>query len=147
MLFAVGMYVAVFFLGRDLPDLAALERIRPKLTTSVYSADGRLLKTFSVQRRVLVPYDQFPPHLINALISSEDRLFWEHWGMDVLGLVRAVVVAAQTGQGPRATSTITQQLARDLFLTKQRSLVRKAKEAILAASSRPIRNRKSCSST
>ena len=131
-LFAVGMYVAVFFLGRDLPDLAALERIRPKLTTSVYSADGRLLKTFSVQRRVLVPYDQFPPHLINALISSEDRLFWEHWGMDVLGLVRAVVVAAQTGQGPRATSTITQQLARDLFLTKQRSLVRKAKEAILA---------------
>ncbi|HDS74883.1 MAG TPA: hypothetical protein ENN56_05000, partial [Firmicutes bacterium] len=136
-----GVFLVVFtttlvFLVRefstDLPDLAALERIRPKLTTSVYSSDGQVLKTYSIQRRTLIPYDELPPALIDALIASEDRQFFRHWGINVLGLARAVLVAVRKREGPSATSTITQQLARDLFLTKERSLVRKFKELILA---------------
>lgn len=138
---ATGIFLVVFtaalvFVVRefstDLPDLAALERIRPKLTTSVYSSDGELLKTYSIQRRTLIPYGELPPGLIDALIASEDRQFFRHWGINILGLTRAVFVAVRNREGPRATSTVTQQLARDLFLTKERSLVRKFKELILA---------------
>lgn len=122
----------VYKLSRDLPDLAALESIRPMLTTVVYSSDGVPLKTYSIQKRTLVPFADLPPELITALMASEDRQFESHWGVNVLGLFRSVLVAVRQREGPRATSTITQQLARDLFLTKERSMVRKAKEAILA---------------
>jgi penicillin-binding protein 1A len=131
-LFVLSVTIAVRYLSRDLPDLAELERIRPALMTTVYSRDGEVLKNFSIQKRTLVPYAELPPELIDALLSSEDRQFRAHWGLNILGLIRAVYVAIQKQEGPRATSTITQQLARDLFLTRERSLLRKAKEAILA---------------
>jgi len=130
--FTAVIAVAVRSLSSDLPDLAALEQIRPKLTSRMYSADGEVLKTYSIQKRTLVPYEELPPHLVEVLLASEDRGFWDHWGVSPVSLVRAVLVSVSTLTPPRATSTITQQLARDLFLTKERSLVRKAKEGILA---------------
>lgn len=132
LLYVVATLVAVRMLSKDLPDLMTLEQIRPKLSTVVYSADGQALKTFAVQKRTLLPYEDFPPVLVNALLASEDREFWDHWGVNVLGIARAAFKSVITMRPARATSTITQQLARDLFLTKERSLVRKAKEAILA---------------
>ena len=131
-LLSVGLGLAVNSLGQDLPDLAELERIRPKLTTVVYSADGQVLKTFSVQRRELVPYEEIPEALIDALMSKEDRRFWSHWGVNPFAIIRAAVMSVVSGRSPRGTSTVTQQLARDLFLTRDYTLTRKAKEAILA---------------
>ena len=131
-IFTTALVVAVRMLSKDLPNLAALEQIRPKLTSVMYSDDGQVLKTFAIQKRTLVPYEEFPPHLVDALLSSEDRGFWDHWGVSPISLARALFVSIVSFRPPRATSTITQQLARDLFLTKERSLVRKAKEAILA---------------
>lgn len=130
--FVIATAVAVRLLSEDLPDLAALEQIRPKLTSRMYSADGEVLKTYSIQKRTLVPYEELPRHLVDALMASEDRGFLDHWGVSPISLTRAVFVSVTTLSPPRATSTITQQLARDLFLTKERSIARKAKEAILA---------------
>src|SRR5439155_7460641 len=79
-----------------------------------------------------LPYDQIPPEMRAALISTEDRRFRSHIGVDPIGLVRAVGSAVVEGHRLRATSTITQQLARNIFLTNKRDYVRKVKEAILA---------------
>ena len=132
LLYVVGLAVTVHYLGQDLPDLAELERIRPKLTTVVYSEDGQLLKTFSVQRRELVPYAEIPQALTDALMSKEDRKFRDHWGVNPFSIIRAAVMAVVSGRSPRGTSSVTQQLARDLFLTRDYTLTRKLKEAILA---------------
>ena len=131
-LYLVVLAAAINHLSEGLPDLAELERIRPKLTSVVYSTDGRVLKTFSIQKRVLIPYEDMPSSLIDALLSKEDRTFWDHWGVNLLGIGRATIDGIMRGRSPQATSTITQQLARDLFLTKEHTLLRKAREAILA---------------
>ncbi|HNZ38650.1 MAG TPA: transglycosylase domain-containing protein, partial [Candidatus Latescibacteria bacterium] len=124
--------ITVHLLSRDLPDLAAVEQIRPKLSTVITSADGQILKTFAIQKRTLVAFDDLPPALTDALLASEDREFWSHWGVNPISFVRASLISLVTLSPPRATSTLTQQLARDLFLTKERSLIRKIKEAIVA---------------
>ena len=118
-----------------LPDLGSLERIRPRLTTTIMSGDGVVLKRLFTQRRELVPHEQLPPALTDALISTEDRKFWTHWGVDVRGIARAVLNKIRRGGRTQGTSTITQQLARNLFITtvgSERSITRKIKEALTA---------------
>lgn len=116
----------------DLPDPESLQTIRPALRTYIYSADGEILCTLFEENRVLIRFSDMPPHLTDAVLSIEDRKFREHWGVDLLGIARAVWSNIRDRRLAQGASTITQQLARDLFLTKEKTLSRKLKELLLA---------------
>ncbi len=115
---------------KDIPSLAQLHNIEPSLVTRIYSADGEVIKEFYTERRILTPLKRIPPHLIDALLATEDRRFFDHWGANLLSMCRAVWVSFRSGQRIKATSTITQQLARTLFLTPERTIPRKIKEVL-----------------
>jgi len=130
---AAGVLFALHQVYRsDLPDPESLQTIRPALRTPVYSADGQILYTFFEENRVLIPLSEMPEHLVNAVLAVEDRKFWEHWGVDLMGITRAVWSNLRHRRLAQGGSTITQQLARDLFLTKEKTLSRKLKELLLA---------------
>lgn len=116
----------------DLPSAEEIYNIEPPLVTTIYSAGGEVLQKFHYQNRILVPYSELPPHLIQALIATEDADFFKHWGIDWRGFTRAVLRNIVGGFGSQGGSTITQQLARILFLNRDVSLVRKIKEAFTA---------------
>jgi penicillin-binding protein 1A len=126
---AAGM---VWYLMQDLPSLAGLHEYQPSLVTRVYSADKQVIGQFFVERRILVPLDQIPRHLVNAVIAIEDARFFEHRGLDFVGIARAAVTNLLSGRIRQGASTITQQLARSLFLSPKRDFERKVKEALLA---------------
>ena len=98
----------------------------------VYSADGYLIAQYGEKRRVPLPLKQVPPQMVNAFIATEDSRFFEHHGVDPVGIFRAASVALFTGHASQGASTITQQLARNFFLSPERTLMRKIKEAFLA---------------
>ena len=128
----VGSYVAI---KDDLPSVADIETFRPKLITTVYAANGQPVKEFAEERRVEVPYDQIPKALINAIVATEDPNYFRHGGVDLRGILRAVkadLFKVFTGRRPEGGSTITQQLARSLFLYREVSLRRKLKELFLS---------------
>ena len=115
-----------------LPSFEQLHNIEPSLKTKVYDRNGILLKEFYTENRALTPFRDMPPHLIEILLASEDHEFYDHWGMN---LRRLSVVAATNVLKWRAAagaSTITQQLARMLFLTRKKTFERKIKEALTA---------------
>ncbi len=117
---------------KDLPSLAQLHNIEPSLVTKIYSADKEIIKEFYIERRILTPLKRIPPHLIDALLATEDRRFFNHWGVNLLSMCRALWDSFWSGQRVKATSTITQQLARTLFLTLERTIPRKIKEILTA---------------
>lgn len=117
---------------KDLPSLAQLRNIEPSLSTKIYSFDGELLQEFFSERRIYVPLKNMPPYLLDALLATEDRKFYSHWGVNIYSLARASFVALVNMKKIRATSTITQQLARVLFLTPERTIARKIKEILTA---------------
>jgi penicillin-binding protein 1A len=119
-------------LTRDLPQIRALETFRPSAITRIYSADKVLLAELFAEKRTLVDLTDIPPYLVKALIATEDRRFYKHAGIDIKGILRAVVKNVTTGRFAEGASTITQQLAKTLFLTPQKTLGRKIKEALLA---------------
>ena len=122
----------VRWISRDLPTPEQLTAIHAPVKTVVYDARGRLLHEFFRENRQPVPVKQLPPHLINATLSTEDRSFYRHWGVDLYGVGRAMVTNVLKMRRAEGGSTITQQLARNLFLTHERTLSRKAKEIALA---------------
>nr|2OQO_A Chain A, Penicillin-binding protein 1A (PBP-1a) (PBP1a) [Aquifex aeolicus VF5]3D3H_A Chain A, Penicillin-insensitive transglycosylase [Aquifex aeolicus]3NB7_A Chain A, Penicillin-binding protein 1A [Aquifex aeolicus] len=93
---------------------------------------GRLYGTIGIQKRFYVSIDKIPEHVINAFVATEDRNFWHHFGIDPVAIVRAAIVNYRAGRIVQGGSTITQQLAKNLFLTRERTLERKIKEALLA---------------
>lgn len=117
---------------RDLPQIRELETITPSAVTRVYSADNMLLAEFIFEKRDPVPISRIPPRLINALLATEDRNFYRHCGVDVKGILRAIVKDILARDFVEGASTITQQFAKTRFLTPRKTLVRKIKEAILA---------------
>ena len=117
---------------RDLPQIRKLENFEPSAATRIYSADQVLLAELFVEKRMPVPIDQIPADLKAALIATEDRQFYTHSGIDLKGILRAVVKDIMAGQFVEGASTITQQLAKTLFLTQEKTITRKIKEAILA---------------
>ena len=123
--------LAAAFIWQQLPDLAALSDYRPKQPLRVLSADGELLGEFGSERRRFVPLAQIPKPLQNALLAVEDVDFWEHPGLDFSGILRAVWHNLWSDR-PQGASTITQQLARDMYLTKKQILSRKLVEMLLA---------------
>ena len=117
---------------RDLPQIRELENFEPSAATRIYSADQVLLAELFLEKRTPVPIDQIPKHLISALIVTEDRQFYSHSGIDLKGILRAVIKDIMAGQFVEGASTITQQLAKTLFLSQEKTITRKIKEAILA---------------
>jgi penicillin-binding protein 1A len=116
----------------DLPSIEEIYNIEPPLVTTIYSADRDVLQKYHYQNRILVPYSELPPHLIQALVATEDAHFFDHWGVDWRGVARAVLRNVVGGFGSQGGSTITQQLARMLFLNREVTLARKIKEAFTA---------------
>jgi penicillin-binding protein 1A len=126
---AVAAYV---FWPTDLPPAKALEEHTPSLGTKVYADDDELLTEFQAEKRIFVPLQQIPPGLRNAIIAVEDARFYSHFGVDLRGIARAATANFRHGRVVEGGSTITQQLAKVLFLTPDRSFGRKVREALLA---------------
>lgn len=116
----------------DLPQVEELERYRPSSVTELYDDHGRVIGTFALQKRVVASYDDYPPVLRNSLISIEDKDFYRHWGINVWRIVGAAYRDIQSGGRVQGASTLTMQLARNLFLSPDRSFHRKIQEALLA---------------
>ncbi len=131
-----ALAVLVFIYGNDLPDYKKLATYAPPVATRLYASDGSLLIEYAEERRVFIDYADLPPQLINAFIAAEDQNFWTHPGIDVQGITRALVNNGLHMLGFDArfsgASTITQQVAKNFFLTSERTISRKIKEAILA---------------
>ncbi len=116
----------------DLPSLQQLETYEPRLVTKVLDRDDRPLKEFYTERRVVVPLDSLSPHLVDAVLATEDQRFYKHWGVDPLGILRAAVVNLSSMSTEQGASTLTQQLARNLHLHLRQTWERKIREAITA---------------
>jgi penicillin-binding protein 1A len=129
---SVGALWALTILPRSLPSVTALENFEPLKGTKIYDENDALVTELHVERRIFVPLSQVPRVLQDAVIATEDRRFYYHWGVDPIGIGRAVVQNYRRGRIVEGGSTITQQLTRVLFLTPDRSLERKLKEAVLA---------------
>jgi penicillin-binding protein 1A len=119
-------------LPRSLPSVTQLESIEPSVGSRIYDETDELITEFHVERRIFVPLGQMPPALKQAIIATEDARFYSHLGVDPMGIARAVYQNFRRGRIVEGGSTITQQLAKVLFLTPDRSLERKLKEAVLA---------------
>ncbi|UCE55607.1 MAG: transglycosylase domain-containing protein [Desulfobacterales bacterium] len=124
-----GAFVA---LTHDLPQIRSLENFKPDTVTRIYSADKVLLAELFLEKREPVPLDLVPDYLKAALVATEDRKFYKHSGVDLKGIARAIIKDIWAGEFVEGASTITQQLAKTLFLTPRKTLTRKIKEAILA---------------
>jgi len=116
----------------DLPEIRTLEEYRPSITSRVYSDNNKLLAEFFLENRTPVALTDVPPMLINALIAAEDARFYSHHGLDLRGIARALVRNIRARKVLEGGSTLTQQLAKVLFLTPERSYTRKLKEMALA---------------
>jgi len=116
----------------DLPQVEQLETYRPISTTELYDIQGRTIGTFALQRRVVASYQDFPPVLRDALISIEDKDFYRHWGVNFWRIAGAAYRDIESGGKVQGASTLTMQLARNLFLSPDRSFHRKIQEALLA---------------
>jgi len=123
---------AILWLRKDLPDTKCLEDFSPPVVSRVFDKDGNLVGEFFIQKRLPVDLREIPEEMIYATIAIEDRKFYRHWGVDIVGIVRAALQNIKARKTVQGASTITQQLARNLFLTQERTVVRKMKEILLA---------------
>ena len=129
----LGIITAAFIrLRQDIPSPEEVLSYQPPIAAKVFDCKGRVIYQFSSQRREPVPLSKIPDYLKRAVVIVEDRRFYHHWGLDVLYLLRAFLVNITHGRVIQGGSTITQQLARNMFLTQEKSLLRKIKEALLA---------------
>ncbi|MEZ9578822.1 MULTISPECIES: penicillin-binding protein 1A [unclassified Vibrio] len=121
-----------FYVKPELPDVATLRDVELQTPMQVFSQDGKLISQFGEKRRNPVTYDEIPRHLVEALIATEDSRFYEHPGIDPIGITRAALVVAMSGSAKQGASTITQQLARNFFLSNEKKIMRKIKEIFIA---------------
>jgi len=129
----VGATIGLLFVySTDLPQVEQLEHFRPSSTTELYDDQGRIIGSFALQRRVVASYNDYPPVLRDALISIEDKDFYRHWGVNVWRIAGAAYRDIESGGKVQGASTLTMQLARNLFLSPDRSFHRKIQEALLA---------------
>ena len=139
LLFVIAIFVGALsgiFLAyeKDLPQVSSLEDFEPNIITQVYTADGKLLGEFAIERRVVVGFKDIPPVLRNATIAVEDADFWKHLGVNPWRIPGAFLANLRAGRRTQGSSTLTMQLVRQpgLFLTPEKTYERKIKEAILA---------------
>ena len=129
---AGSIYGLYKFIEPQLPDVATLKDVRLQIPMQVYSADGELIAQYGEKRRIPLTLNQIPPEMVKAFVATEDSRFYEHHGVDPVGIFRAASVALFSGHASQGASTITQQLARNFFLSPERTLMRKIKEVFLA---------------
>jgi penicillin-binding protein 1A len=134
---AGGVFVGltIWYFGRDLPDYQQLAHYEPPIMTRVHAGDGRLLAEYASERRVFVPIGAIPKRVINAFLSSEDKNFYSHHGVDPMSILRAALTDVgrwRSNRRPVGASTITQQVAKNMLLSNELSVARKVKEIILA---------------
>ena len=134
----VGLVTYGIF-AKDVPDFHSLEDYKPKTVTQVYDQAGQVMGEFYRERRLVLPYEQLPPKLVQAFLASEDDRFFAHGGIDYLGIVRAAFANIKAGRVVQGASTITQQVAKSLIISAEgykagsaKKFSRKIKEAILA---------------
>ena len=129
---AVAGYV-LWHVSRDLPSYESLAQYEPPVMTRIHAHDGRLIAEYARERRIFVPINAIPKLVIHAFLSAEDKRFYEHGGLDFVGIARALVRNLQNpGRRPEGASTITQQVAKNFLLSGEQRYERKLKEAILA---------------
>ncbi len=124
----------VLFLSKNLPSIEQLENYDPDLVTRIYSSDGKVLNELFVQKRVFIGIDRIPEHMQSAVVASEDRRFFSHWGLSMRSIARAIMVNTLSLSYRQGFSTLTQQLARNLYKSVgfEDSILRKVKEMITA---------------
>ncbi|MCH8858778.1 MAG: transglycosylase domain-containing protein, partial [Proteobacteria bacterium] len=127
---AVG--ITVFVVTRGLPGYEVLAHYEPPVTTRVYAGNGTLIGEYARERRLFVPIEQIPPLVKAAFLSSEDKNFYSHPGIDIFSIVRALINNVRYGGRPQGASTITQQVARNFLLSSEVTYTRKIREAVLA---------------
>ncbi len=143
--FTFGFFLVIIFAGAcigayfwymwssNLPFIGSLKEYRPSIITEVFSEDGKVIGRFWEEKRIVVPLDELPPHLIQAFVAAEDARFYEHEGVDILGIIRAFYKNLTAGKIEQGGSTITQQVTRSLLLKNtERTYRRKAREALLS---------------
>lgn len=128
----IAYFILWAIFARDLPSAESLLNYEPALPTYVRDIDGQPVQTFARERRVQLTFDELPPQLINAFISAEDRTFFTHPGVDIPGIITAMITNATSSGRPVGASTITQQVAKNLLLTNEVSYTRKIRELFLA---------------
>lgn len=126
----VAIYLYFSSLVPTLPSLQQLEDIDPKLVTTVYDKDSVPVHEFFVERRMWTPIDSIPQMQMNAVMATEDRDFYSHWGLNIVAIPKAIIQSVTRGDKIRGASTLTQQLSKLLFLTPERKISRKIKEAM-----------------
>lgn len=129
----IGILGGVLYaVTRDVPAIRDLENYQPSSVTRIFSSDKVLLSEMFVEKRIPVPLEKIPRKLTQALLATEDRAFYRHSGVDLKGILRAAAKDVLAGKFAEGASTISQQLAKTLFLTPEKKLTRKIKEAFLA---------------
>lgn len=129
---AIGFGGVFYYFSQDLPPLESLKSYEPSLATRIYSDDNRVIGQFFIEKRVFVPLAKMPKELFQAILAVEDSRFYEHGGFDYIRIIKAFLTNLESLKIRQGASTITQQLARSLFLTPERTMKRKFKEILVA---------------
>ena len=129
---AAAAVIGYYHFTQDLPSINSLMTYRPKTVSYVYADDGRVIGEFSIEHRVVVPLEQIPRHVILAFVAAEDANFFNHPGLDFIGILRAFIANLKAGRIVQGGSTITQQVTRSFLLTNEKTFTRKIREALLA---------------
>ena len=124
--------VGYLYLESQLPDVISLKQVKLQVPLRIYTQDNKLIQEYGEKKRIPVNYDQIPKNLIYGLLATEDQRFFEHSGVDVFGLGRAAVRMIKTGTKSQGGSTITMQVARNFFLSRKKTFLRKFNEILLA---------------
>ena len=125
----IGTY---FYIKSDLPSVDVLKDVRLQTPMRIFTQDGKLISQYGVKRRIPLTLEQIPLQLQQAVIATEDSRFYDHPGIDPIGMMRALVNLVVTGEKGQGGSTLTMQMARDFFLTREKKYIRKIREIILA---------------
>ncbi|MCK5833573.1 PBP1A family penicillin-binding protein [bacterium] len=129
---ALLIFIVYILYQPQLPDPQVLEDYQPAVVTRIYSIDGEVLAEFAGEKRIWVPISEVSENIINAILAAEDKRFYEHWGINASAIFRAIYVDIKQGRRAQGASTITQQLTRELFLSREKLLTRKIREALTA---------------
>jgi penicillin-binding protein 1A len=128
----IGGIGTIMYFSMDLPKISTLADYRPSIPSQILAKDGTVLAEIGLEKREITEINEIPKMIVSAFLSAEDSNFYEHTGVDYLGVMRAMMVNIKAGRVVQGGSTITQQVAKSLLLTRERSFTRKIKDFLLA---------------
>jgi len=132
LLAGAGLYLVYASVKKSLPEIIKLEDYKPLLVSQVYDRNGKQVGEFFREKRILIPYKEIPEHVVKAFLAAEDDQFFQHKGVNAVALFRAAIANMRAGRNVQGGSTITQQVAKKLLLTDERTFSRKMKDMLLA---------------